>query len=149
MARQIQLRRGTTSQNDLFIGAEGELTMDTTAKDLRLQDGTTPGGGRIPVLVDIQRPTADNNYTWYRLWSDKWVEQGWQRTVTSNGTTVPLAITMADTLYNVTLTPIGYSGDGIGLGIVDRAVNSIIVKNKNYGSSVTLSCICGIRGYAA
>ena len=47
MARQIQLRRGTTSQNDLFIGAEGELTMDTTAKDLRLHDGTTPGGGEF------------------------------------------------------------------------------------------------------
>ena len=29
MATQLQLRKGTTSDNDSFIGAEGELTYDT------------------------------------------------------------------------------------------------------------------------
>ena len=76
MARQIQLRRGNKVQNDAFTGVEGELTMVTDTKGIRLHDGSKQGGYEIPVLVDIQRPTADNNYTWYRLYSDGWVEQG-------------------------------------------------------------------------
>ncbi len=44
MSRQIQLRRGTTAQNDKFTGAVGEVTVDTDAKTLRVHDGETPGG---------------------------------------------------------------------------------------------------------
>ena len=28
------------------------------------------------VVVEWQRPTAENNYTWYRLYASGWVEQG-------------------------------------------------------------------------
>ena len=44
MAKQIQLRRGTTAEHDTFTGAEGELTYDTEKKQLRLHDGSTVGG---------------------------------------------------------------------------------------------------------
>jgi len=44
MATQVQFRRGTTTQNNAFTGAVGELTVDTDVKTLRLHDGTTPGG---------------------------------------------------------------------------------------------------------
>ena len=44
MAKVLQLRRGTTAQNDAFTGAEGQLTVDTTAKTLRVHDGVTAGG---------------------------------------------------------------------------------------------------------
>lgn len=44
MARVLQLRRGTTAENDLFTGAVGELTMDTTTNELRIHDGSTVGG---------------------------------------------------------------------------------------------------------
>lgn len=44
MAKVLQMRRGTTAQNDAFTGAEGELTVDTTAKTLRVHDGATAGG---------------------------------------------------------------------------------------------------------
>ena len=44
MARQIQIRRGTTLENDNFTGAIGEVTMDTDAKTLRVHDGETMGG---------------------------------------------------------------------------------------------------------
>ena len=47
MAIQIQLRRGTTAEVSAFKGAEGELVVDTTKKQLVLQDGVTTGG--IPV----------------------------------------------------------------------------------------------------
>ena len=44
MAKQIQLRRGTTTENDAFKGALGELTYDTEKKQLRVHDGSTVGG---------------------------------------------------------------------------------------------------------
>lgn len=44
MADQLQLRRGTTSQNLAFTGAAGELVVDTTKNQLRLHNGITAGG---------------------------------------------------------------------------------------------------------
>ena len=44
MAIQVQLRRGTTSQNNAFTGAVGEITVDTTINTVRVHDGSTAGG---------------------------------------------------------------------------------------------------------
>lgn len=41
------------------------------------RDGNNIESPRLPIfLVAKQDPTAENNYTWYRKWSDGWVEQG-------------------------------------------------------------------------
>lgn len=50
MAGQLKLRRGTTSQLANYIGSEGELTYDTTGKQLRVHDGSTVGG--LPTTDD-------------------------------------------------------------------------------------------------
>lgn len=47
MAKQIQLRRGTTTENNTFTGAVGELTYDTEKKQLRVHDGSTVGGNAV------------------------------------------------------------------------------------------------------
>jgi hypothetical protein len=44
MAKRIQFRRGTTTEHATFIGAPGELTIDTTKKTVVVHDGSTPGG---------------------------------------------------------------------------------------------------------
>lgn len=44
MATQIQRRRGTTAQHSTFIGALGELTVDTDKKTVVVHDGITAGG---------------------------------------------------------------------------------------------------------
>ncbi len=44
MTTQVQRRRGTSSQNDAFTGALGEITIDTTNKVIRVHDGSTAGG---------------------------------------------------------------------------------------------------------
>ena len=44
MSIQLQLRRGTTAENNGFTGAPGEVTVDTTANLLRVHDGSTVGG---------------------------------------------------------------------------------------------------------
>ena len=44
MSRVLQIRRGTTAENNNFTGMAGEITYDTTAKTIRVHDGTTLGG---------------------------------------------------------------------------------------------------------
>jgi hypothetical protein len=43
----LQHRRGTTSQNNSFTGALGEISVDTDLDTLRVHDGTTAGGFQI------------------------------------------------------------------------------------------------------
>jgi len=47
MPLQFQFRRGSTSQNNSFTGALGEISIDTSLYQIRLHDGTTPGGYTI------------------------------------------------------------------------------------------------------
>lgn len=47
MATQVQLRRGTATENNSFTGAQGELTYDTTNKRVRVHDGGTAGGFEV------------------------------------------------------------------------------------------------------
>lgn len=44
MAKRIQFRRGSTAEHNTFVGAPGELTIDTTKKTVVVHDGVTPGG---------------------------------------------------------------------------------------------------------
>ena len=50
MAQVLQLRRGTTAQNDAFTGAAAEVSVDTDRKSLRVHDGSTLGGTEIANL---------------------------------------------------------------------------------------------------
>lgn len=47
MSIQVKFRRGTSTQHNSFTGANGEITVDTTNKTLRVHDGVTVGGIRI------------------------------------------------------------------------------------------------------
>lgn len=47
MSKQVQLRRGTTAENDAFTGAVGEVVFDTGRNELRVHDHVTPGGARL------------------------------------------------------------------------------------------------------
>jgi hypothetical protein len=44
MPTQVQLRRGTSAQNNSFTGASGELSVDTDNYSIRVHDGATAGG---------------------------------------------------------------------------------------------------------
>ena len=44
MAKQIQLRQGTTTEHNTFTGAVGEVTVDTTKDVPVVHDGVTVGG---------------------------------------------------------------------------------------------------------
>jgi hypothetical protein len=53
MSIQVQYRRGTAGQNDVFIGALAEITVDTTNLTLRVHDGITPGGSNIATVAYV------------------------------------------------------------------------------------------------
>jgi hypothetical protein len=57
MAIQVQLRRGTTAQNDGFTGVVGEVTVDTEVDTLRVHDGVTAGGATVVTLSATQTLT--------------------------------------------------------------------------------------------
>ncbi len=51
MARVLQIRRGTTAQNDNFTGLSGELSFDTETKTLRVHDGTRLGRCQVITII--------------------------------------------------------------------------------------------------
>ncbi len=68
MAKQVQLRRGTTAQHAGFTGAVAEITVDTDLNTIRVHDGSTAGGHRLLNYADLSGissnivPTANAVY---------------------------------------------------------------------------------------
>ena len=60
MAKQVQLRRGTTTQISSFTGAVAEVVVDTTKNTLVVNDGSTIGG--FP-LAKENNPVHTGNMT--------------------------------------------------------------------------------------
>lgn len=52
MAIQLQLRKGTVSENNSFTGAAGELSVDTTNNRARVHDGATAGGFPLGDMIN-------------------------------------------------------------------------------------------------
>jgi len=53
MSIEVKFRRGTSAEHSSFTGANGEITIDTTIKTLRVHDGVTAGGIRIAKYSDL------------------------------------------------------------------------------------------------
>ena len=86
---------------DINVGAITEALNDKM--DRNANNIESP---KLPIfLVDIQYPTAENNYTWYRKYSDGWVEQGGiydfgsDQTASGSAINISLIIEMADKNY--------------------------------------------------
>ena len=63
MTRVLQIRRGTTAQNDNFTGMTGEITYDTDAKTIRVHDGSTLGGFALARADEIPEPATPFDIT--------------------------------------------------------------------------------------
>ena len=108
-------------------------------------------------LIRRQLPTADNNYTWYNLYSDGWVEQGGRLTGTASAgfNTVTLPVEMQDNNYTASATNISGYAEGTGsshayvmakAGVVNSlTTTSIGVFSQNSGEKYSWQ----ISGYAA
>jgi hypothetical protein len=58
MAIQVKFRRGSNGQHGSFTGANGEITIDTTNKTIRVHDGVTVGGTRLAKINEVITPSA-------------------------------------------------------------------------------------------
>lgn len=59
--KQVQYRRGTTEDHEGFIGAEGELTVDTTKNTVVVHDGKTQGGISLAKENDTYKKFTERN----------------------------------------------------------------------------------------
>jgi len=51
--KTVQFPGGPTEDADLYVGPARQVTIDTTRNELRLHDGVTPGGQRLPSLDQL------------------------------------------------------------------------------------------------
>jgi hypothetical protein len=159
MATQLQLRRGTTAENDVFTGAVGELTMDTDTNGLRIHDGSTVGGVQVPTsgtadyVVEWQAPTDLNNYTWYRKYKSGWVEQGGVASITMNSSgatnNITLPIVMADANYAVSALLEGAFGNRQLASRLNLNRTTYVCILAYSASTETQSCYWQVSGMSA
>ena len=70
MTRILQIRRGTSAQNDNFTGMSGEITFDTTNKTVRVHDGETLGGFTLAKFSDVENVVFDINDVSPVFWTE-------------------------------------------------------------------------------
>ena len=132
---------------DIDFGQLSEALNDKADRDMMNVD--TAGGA--DAVVEYQEPTSANNYTWYRKYKSGWVEQGGQGIASSNTTTVPLPIEMADTKYTAT-GGIIYSGTStgtVGFQFVKNTTSIIIGARWNGAFNNGISIDWQVSGMAA
>lgn len=159
-ATQLQIRRGTTAQNNSFIGAMGEITFDTTTKSLRLHDGVTVGGRAIPTYSGVVPEGGDyvvvsyyaaDGSSWYRQYQSGWVEQGGTVTTSTGDYSITLPITMANNTYCPNLTPYqATSTTDLTIRMLPSSTTTtLIIKTTGNGASVGFGVKWEVKGLAA
>lgn len=90
-------------------------------------------------VIEFQEPTADNNYTWYRLYADGWVEQG--GIAVGNPVTITLPIVMANSNYMAVSSPNGeVSNNYVAFGQYNYSTTGFQIKYNGDLSSATSIC---------
>ena len=69
MSTQVQFRRGTTTQNNAFTGANGEISVDTDVKTIRLHDGVTGGGAAIMLNTTTAQTALNKTFSTGSVWT--------------------------------------------------------------------------------
>lgn len=63
MSKRVQFLRHALAEANLFVGLEGEVTINTSSSELRVHDGTTAGGSAAARadLTNVSAATAEND----------------------------------------------------------------------------------------
>ena len=137
----FQKENGVMKKVDIVYGVRGpdriEISYDgrDAVRETSIDETITSTYFKVPkklgrVLVRSQKPTADNNYTWYNLYSDGWVEQGGLKLNQGQDTgVVALPIVMSDINYTITLGAF-YNNSSAGIAYIRESptVNSFLIK---------------------
>jgi hypothetical protein len=147
MATQVQFRRGTTTQNNAFTGAIGELTVDTDVKTIRLHDGSTPGGGAILINANAAQTLTNKTLSTNSVWNGAPVAIGFGGTgyaltpvagSVAYGTASGISLTAAGSSGQIltsagTGTPAWVSPSAINVGTATTAINANNVTGGSAG----------------
>lgn len=146
MSTQVQFRRGTTTQNNAFTGAIGEISVDTDLKTIRLHDGTTAGGGSV-MLNNVSAQTALN-----KTFSTGSVWQGNAVGLAYGGTGSSLSATAGAVAYSTSgglaLSAAGTSGQILTSGGTG-APTWVAASSISAGSSTLATTATNIAGGSA
>jgi len=146
MSTQVQFRRGTTTQNNAFTGAQGELSVDTDLKTLRLHDGTTAGGGSS-MLNNISAQTALNKtFSTGSVWQGNAVGLGYGGT--GSALTAAAGAVAYSTASGLALTAAGTSGQILVSGGTG-APTFVAASSISAGSSTLATTATNIAGGSA
>jgi hypothetical protein len=127
MATQVQFRRGTTTQNNAFTGAIGELTYDTEVKTLRLHDGSNAGGGAIVINNNSAQTLLNKTHSTGSIW---------------NGNAVPLLYGGTGAALTASAGALAYSGaSGLALSAVGTAGQILVSGGASAPTWVSSSSI--------
>lgn len=103
-------------------------------------------------VVSKQDPTPENGYTWYRKYSDGWVEQGGISNANSSGVAVTLPVAMQDANYTAVVGNGNSSSNAdytAWCGATSRTTTGFNFYVKGYGGSGTSYNACWyVSGYA-
>ena len=108
MARVLQIRRGTTAQNDNFTGLAGELSFDTESNTVRIHDGVRLGGYTLARTDQIPDPNTsfDIESVSDDFWAAKVAQFAPAPITVLVGRAVPIRITTAiEYIFNTELEP--------------------------------------------
>ncbi len=133
MSVQVRRRREAASFLATFVGAQGELLVDTTNNRVQVHDGTTPGGWPAAKLADVAQRTAvaDANYT--ALATDRTV--AYSALASARSVTLPAAASFPT---GTTLTVVDETGACSGtVAITVAAAGSDIVNGVAAAKIVT------------
>jgi Major tropism determinant N-terminal domain len=150
MSTQLQLRRGNTSQIAAFTGVIGELTVDTQANTLVLQDGVTQGGHYISTQYFANSAYNQANsatalaqivYNFANTIAGGTAEDNVARTLANS------AYTQANTAANTFVGTDGSKSNPSNSSITFSSTNGITVINS--GNTITISDPQDLRNTAS
>ena len=117
MATQVQFRRGTTTQNNAFTGANGEISVDTDVKTIRLHDGVTGGGASIMMNTTTAQTALNKTFSTGSVWT---------------GTAVGLAYGGTGSSLTGVAGAVAYSGaSGLGLSAAGTSGQVLVSGGTN------------------
>ena len=127
--------------SDINVGQLAEAINDKMDRD-----ANNIQSPRLPIfLVAKQDPTNNNNHTWYRKYSDGWVEQGGQFAQSGDNVGITLPIAMANSNYSVVSGTLD-NASAQGWRYANRTTTGF---TKNLVGSVQCGGSWVVTGYAA
>tara|TARA_B100000085_G_scaffold70116_1_gene62819 strand:+ start:14911 stop:17244 length:2334 start_codon:yes stop_codon:yes gene_type:complete len=146
MPTALQLRRGTTSQNNSFTGSVGEVSVDTTLDTLRVHDGSTAGGFEVTTNTATQTLTnktlTSPTVSGLTLSDSSIVFEG--ATADSFETTVTAADATADRTVTIPDATTTLVGTDTTQTLTNKTLTTPTIAEIDSGSTITLDATTDI-----